>query len=73
MLPVSGVSLQDVYQTGVKLVRDERPDLEEGMTKSFGFAMGIEFRENSLVVGPRTESIARKGKVSGLFCINIIK
>ena len=31
-------------------------------TKNFGFAMGIEFREASLSIGPQCEAIARKGK-----------
>ena len=46
----------------MKLVKSERPELEAKMTKTFGFAMGIEFREGSLLIGPKTNAPAKKGK-----------
>ena len=38
------------------------------LTKSFGFAMGIEFRESSLLIGPKTNAILKKGMV---FNVNV--
>ncbi|GJQ84567.1 putative FACT complex subunit [Trypoxylus dichotomus] len=59
----SGTKLSDVYEAGVAYVKKEKADLMENLTKSFGFAMGIEFKENSLTIGPKTTAIARKGMV----------
>lgn len=65
---VAGVKICDVFETGSKYVKSERPDLVDHLTKNFGFAMGIEFRESSLLLGPRTNSLAKKGMV---FNVNI--
>ncbi|KRT79094.1 Peptidase [Oryctes borbonicus] len=59
----SGTKLSEVYEAGVSYVKKEKADLIENLTKSFGFAMGIEFKENSLTIGPKTTAIARKGMV----------
>jgi nucleosome binding factor SPN SPT16 subunit len=58
-----GTKLSEVYQAGVSVVKGERPELEDKMTKTFGFAMGIEFREGSLVIGPKTNAPAKKGEL----------
>lgn len=65
---VAGVKICDVFEAGTKYVKSERPELLDHLTKNFGFAMGIEFRESSLLLGPRTNSQARKGMV---FNVNI--
>lgn len=65
---VAGTKLSDVYETGVKFVKDEKPDMLDHLTKNFGFAMGIEFRESSLLLGPKTHALAKKGMV---FNINV--
>ena len=51
-----------MYDCAVKLVKSERPELLEKMTKSFGFAMGVEFREGSLLISGKTNVPAKKGK-----------
>nr|XP_027230810.1 FACT complex subunit spt16-like isoform X1 [Penaeus vannamei] len=58
-----GVKLSDVYDEVYKHVKSKREDLVEKLTKAVGFGMGIEFRESSLLVGPKTTSAARKGQV----------
>ncbi|XP_013382413.1 FACT complex subunit SPT16 [Lingula anatina] len=63
-----GVKLSDVFQTAVDLVKKEKPDLLEKMTKSVGFGMGIEFREGSMLIGPKTTVKAKKGMV---FNVNV--
>ncbi|KAJ8681349.1 hypothetical protein QAD02_017136 [Eretmocerus hayati] len=64
----AGTKLCDVYDTAMKFVKEEKPKLIDNLTKNFGFAMGIEFRESSLLIGPRTNSPAQKGMV---FNVNV--
>ncbi|XP_049866709.1 FACT complex subunit spt16 isoform X2 [Pectinophora gossypiella] len=65
---IAGVKLSAVYEAGLALAKKEKPDLVDNLTKTFGFAMGIEFRESSIVIGPKTSVVAKKGMV---FNINI--
>ena len=58
-----GMKLSDVYKSAVNCVKKENPELVDKLTKNFGFAMGIEFREVSLSIAPSCDSIAKKGKV----------
>lgn len=62
----AGTKLSDVYDAGYNLVKKEKPNLLDKLTKSFGFAMGIEFRESSLLIGPKTTVLAKKGMVFNL-------
>ena len=48
-----GVKLSSVYKSAVNFVKKESPDLVDNLTKNFGFAMGIEFREGSLTIAPK--------------------
>ena len=64
----AGKKLSEVYETGVKFVKDQKPAMLDHLTKNFGFAMGIEFRESSLLLGPKTNAIAKKGMV---FNVNV--
>ncbi|RVE54784.1 hypothetical protein evm_000551 [Chilo suppressalis] len=65
---VAGAKLSTVYEAGLALAKKEKPNLVDNLTKSFGFAMGIEFRESSIVIGPKTTITAKKGMI---FNINI--
>ncbi|XP_063359714.1 FACT complex subunit spt16 [Cydia amplana] len=65
---VAGAKLSAVYEAGLELAKKEKPNLVDNLTKSFGFSMGIEFRESSIVIGPKTNVVAKKGMV---FNINI--
>lgn len=60
--------LSEVYETGLTYAKKEQPKLVDKLTKTFGFAMGLEFRENSLIIGPKCSGILRKGMV---FNVNI--
>ncbi|XP_015121823.1 FACT complex subunit spt16 isoform X3 [Diachasma alloeum] len=64
----AGTKISSVYETGIKYVKSEKPEMLEHLTKNFGFAMGIEFRESSLLIGPKTHAIAKKGMV---FNVNV--
>lgn len=57
-----GTKLSEVYEGIVSFVKKQRSDLENKMTKSFGFAMGIEFREGSLLISAKTTAKAKKGE-----------
>ncbi|XP_055357882.1 FACT complex subunit SPT16-like [Paramacrobiotus metropolitanus] len=61
-----GVKLCDIYEAGVKWLEKKKPDMVDHMTKSFGFATGLEFREGTLVINSKTTAFARKGMT---FCI----
>lgn len=62
----SGVKLSEVYDAGYEYIKKEKPALLEHVTKNFGFAMGIEFKESSLMIGPKTTAVAKKGMVFNL-------
>lgn len=59
----AGTKLSDVFDAGYNYVKKEKPELIDNLTKTFGFAMGIEFKENSLVIGPKATVKAKKGMV----------
>ncbi|KAL5022386.1 hypothetical protein ScPMuIL_001541 [Solemya velum] len=64
----SGTRLSEVYDRTLAFVKKEKADMADKMTKNIGFAMGIEFREGSLLIGPKTNARARKGMV---FNVNV--
>lgn len=64
---VAGTKLCDVYESGIKFAKKEKPNLTENLTKIFGFAMGIEFRENSIIIGPKCNAVARKGMIFNIY------
>lgn len=55
-----------MYDRTVAFVKKEKADMADKMTKNIGFAMGIEFREGSLLIGPKTTARARKGNLTWL-------
>lgn len=63
-----GVKLCDVYSAVMEFVKKEKPDLLGKLTKNLGFAMGIEFREGSLVLNSKNQYKVKKGMV---FSINL--
>ncbi|KAG1714064.1 FACT complex subunit spt16 [Nymphon striatum] len=58
-----GAKLCDIYTTAVNYVKGKKQNLCDKMTKNLGFAMGIEFRESTLLIGPKTTSSIRRGMV----------
>merc|ERR1719412_1341307 len=63
-----GIKMCDVYESVQTKTRNDKPELVDKLTKSFGFVMGIEFREPSLSIAPNCTAIVKKGMV---FNINI--
>ncbi|XP_018564302.1 FACT complex subunit spt16 [Anoplophora glabripennis] len=62
----SGVKLSEVFEAGCEYIKKEKAALYSHITKNFGFATGIEFRESSLMIGPKTTVVAKKGMVFNL-------
>ncbi|XP_055607733.1 FACT complex subunit spt16 isoform X2 [Uranotaenia lowii] len=65
---VPGKKLSEVYDAGFSYAKKEEPSLVDKLTKTFGFAMGLEFRENAVIVGPKCTAVLKKGMV---FSINV--
>ncbi|XP_074390053.1 FACT complex subunit SPT16 isoform X10 [Zonotrichia albicollis] len=63
-----GARLCDVYGAVMDVVKKQRPELLGKITKNLGFAMGIEFREGSLVINSKNQQRLRKGMV---FSVNV--
>ncbi|XP_035678182.1 FACT complex subunit SPT16-like isoform X1 [Branchiostoma floridae] len=60
--------LSDVYESAIKFIKGKKPELENKFIKNCGFAMGIEFREGSLVLNAKNTAKVRKGMV---FNVNV--
>ncbi|XP_053324462.1 FACT complex subunit SPT16 [Spea bombifrons] len=58
-----GAKISDVYQTIMDQVKKQKPELLNKITKNLGFAMGIEFREGSLVINSKNQYKLKKGMV----------
>ncbi|CAB1345489.1 unnamed protein product [Coregonus sp. 'balchen'] len=58
-----GVKICDAYNAVLDYVKKEKPDLAAKFTKNLGFAMGIEFREGSLVLNSKNQYKLKKGMV----------
>nr|AAB80936.1 probable transcriptional regulator dre4 [Drosophila melanogaster] len=65
-LLVPGTKLCDVYEKTLDFVKKEKPSMVDNVPKSFGFAMGLEFRENSIVIGPKCQALLKKNMVFNL-------
>ncbi|GIY82430.1 FACT complex subunit SPT16 [Caerostris extrusa] len=55
-----GVKLCEVYQAAVSFVEKNRKEMADKMVKNLGFATGIEFREGSLAITPKSTAVAKK-------------
>lgn len=67
---VSGTKLSEVYEAGLAFTKKEKPDLLERLVKTFGFALGIEFRESSLMIGPKCNAMLKKNMVFNV-CVGL--
>lgn len=65
---IPGKKLSDVYEKGLEYAKKEQPSLVDKLTKTFGFAMGLEFRDNCLTIGPKCAAQLKKGMI---FNVNI--
>lgn len=58
-----GTPLSEVYNKGLEFVKENEPSLVDKMTKNFGFATGIEFREASLLIQAKNDLKAKAGMI----------
>lgn len=58
-----GAKISDIYHAIMDQVKKQKPDLMSKITKNLGFAMGIEFREGSLVINSKNQYKLKKGMV----------
>ena len=56
-----------VYDAATNFVKSKRPELLDKMTKNVGFAMGIEFREGSMLITAKSHIPVRKSKFSVIY------
>ncbi|KAH9426311.1 FACT complex subunit SPT16 [Dermatophagoides pteronyssinus] len=56
-----GTILSDVYQMATDMVAKYDRKLVEKFTRNCGFIMGIEFRESSLQIAPKSSAIVKRG------------
>ncbi|KAH7107755.1 FACT complex subunit SPT16 [Auriculariales sp. MPI-PUGE-AT-0066] len=61
-----GTPAKDVYNHAVTFIREKNPDLEKHFVKNIGFAMGIEFRDGSFLLSPKSTRIISAGMVFNL-------
>lgn len=67
---VPGAKLSEVYESSVSFAKKEKPDLIDRLVKTFGFATGIEFRESSLIIGPKCNAVVKKNMVFNV-CVGL--
>ncbi|CAB3385354.1 Hypothetical predicted protein [Cloeon dipterum] len=60
---VHGAKLSEVYEAGVKFIKEKKPQMLDKFTKNFGFAMGLEFRDSALIIGPKSTGYAKKNMI----------
>ncbi|KAJ1079028.1 hypothetical protein K5549_013331 [Capra hircus] len=65
-----GVKICDVYNAVMDVVKKQKPELLNKITKNLGFGMGIEFREGSLVINSKNQYKLKKG-LGMVFSINL--
>lgn len=67
---IPGNKLHEVYESGLEYAKKEKPELVDRLVKTFGFAIGIEFREGALIIGPKCTATAKKNMVFNL-CVGL--
>lgn len=60
---IPGVKLSEVHHAGLEYAKKVRPDLIEHLPKTFGFAIGIEFQDSSVVIGPQCMALVKENMV----------
>lgn len=63
---VDGARICDVYNAVISLVQNKDESLVDKLTKNLGFAIGLEFREGSLLITSKNRSKLKKGMVFNL-------
>lgn len=67
---IPGKKLNEIYDSGIEYAKKEKPDLIDRLVKTFGFAIGIEFRESTLMIGPKCTATVKKNMVFNV-CVGL--
>ena len=55
--------LSEVYNKSRKAFVEKYPNLESHLPKNFGFGIGFEFREKTLLISPNNQNRVKRGNV----------
>lgn len=67
---VPGAKQCDVYAAGLEYARKVKPNLVDHLEETFGFAIGIDFHDSSLVIDPQCTAIVREDRVFNV-CVGL--
>lgn len=67
---IPGVILCEIYDSGLEYAKKVRPDVIDHLVGTFGFGIGIKFRENSLTIGPKCTAIVKQNMIFNL-CVGL--
>ena len=56
-----GISGRDVYNKALAALKSKKPDLEKSFLKYVGYGIGIETKDNTLVLGPKSSRVLKDG------------
>jgi nucleosome binding factor SPN SPT16 subunit len=57
-----GIQARDVYNKAIGLVKNsKKPELEKGFLKSVGYGIGIETKDTTLTLGPKSTRVLKDG------------
>lgn len=60
---IPGAKLNEIYESVMAYARMLKPHLVDHLVKSFGFAIGIEFDDSSIIIGPSSATIVKANMV----------
>ncbi|OAF70902.1 FACT complex subunit SPT16 [Intoshia linei] len=58
-----GKMLSDIHKEAMKYANDNRPDLSNKLTPSFGNSIGIEFRDNLIAISAKCSKVVKKNMI----------
>lgn len=60
---IPGAKLNEIYESTMEYARAQKPLLVDHLVKTFGFSIGMEFDENSLIIGPECMAVVKENMV----------
>ena len=61
-----GVAAKDVYNKALGVIKSKKPDLEKSFGKNVGAAIGIELKDNSMVLNGKNSKALKDGMTLGI-------
>jgi nucleosome binding factor SPN SPT16 subunit len=63
-----GAVCKDIYNKALQTIKQKHPELEKHFLKPIGFGIGIEARDSSLIIGPKSVRVLKDGMT---LCVTI--